>query len=81
MFKQLEGARLGLFVFLGTVLIVLSIFLIGNRESLFVTSITINSRFESVEGLKTGAPVRLSGYTIGSVNSISLADDTTGKLG
>ena len=80
MFRNLEGARLGLFVFLGTVLIVLSIFLIGNRDSLFVTSIAINSRFESVEGLKTGAPVRLSGYTIGSVNSISLADDTTGNV-
>ena len=32
MLKQLEGARLGLFVFLGTVLIVLSIFLIGITE-------------------------------------------------
>ncbi len=38
MLKHLEGARLGLFIFVGTVLIVLSIFMIGNRESLFVTA-------------------------------------------
>ncbi|MCK5345449.1 MAG: MCE family protein, partial [Candidatus Heimdallarchaeota archaeon] len=80
MLKQFEGARLGLFVFFGTVLIVLSIFLIGNKESLFVSSVTVKSTFTRVEGLKTGAPVRLSGYTIGSVSNIELADDTTGNV-
>lgn len=80
MFKHLEGARLGLFIFLGTVLIVLSIFLIGNKESLFVSSINIMSKFENIEGLKAGAPVRLSGYTIGSVSSIVLADDSVGSV-
>jgi phospholipid/cholesterol/gamma-HCH transport system substrate-binding protein len=80
MLKHLEGARLGLFVFLGTVLIVLSIFLIGNRESLFVSSIFVKTYFTTVEGLKTGAPVRMSGYDIGSVRSISLANDTSGRV-
>jgi phospholipid/cholesterol/gamma-HCH transport system substrate-binding protein len=74
MLKHIEGARLGIFVFLGTVLIVLSIFLIGSKEALFVSSITVKSTFERVEGLKTGAPVRLSGYTIGSVSNIELGD-------
>ncbi len=80
MFKHLEGARLGIFIFLGTVLIVLSIFLIGNKESLFVSSIGIKSTFSSIEGLKTGAPVRLSGLTIGSVSAIELASDTSGNV-
>lgn len=80
MFKHLEGARLGIFIFIGTVFIVLSIFLIGNKESLFVSSIEIYAKFGRVEGLKTGAPVRLSGLTIGSVNSITLADDTSGTV-
>lgn len=80
MFKHLEGARLGIFIFIGTVFIVLSIFLIGNKESLFVSSISIHSKFNRIEGLKTGAPVRLSGLTIGSVNNIYLADDTTGAV-
>lgn len=78
MLKSLEGARLGIFIFLGTVFIVLSIFMIGNKESLFVRSISIKARFHQVEGLRSGAPVRLSGLTIGSVSSISLSGDTSG---
>lgn len=80
MLKHLEGARLGLFIFLGSALIVLSIFTIGNKESLFVQSISLMSRFNNIEGLKSGAPVRLSGYTIGSVSSIMLADDSAGTV-
>ncbi|NOX65198.1 MAG: MCE family protein [Chlorobi bacterium] len=80
MLKQLEGARLGLFIFIGTVLIVISIFTIGNKESLFVSSITIKSKFTNIEGLRSGAPVRLSGYTIGSVSSIVLSGDSAGTV-
>ncbi|MEN8191598.1 MAG: MlaD family protein [Bacteroidota bacterium] len=38
------------------------------------------SKFNNIEGLKAGAPVRLSGYTIGSVSSIVLADDSVGTV-
>lgn len=80
MFKSFEGARLGIFIFIGSALIVISIFTIGNKESLFVDTIVVNSRFQNVEGLKTGAPVRLSGYTIGSVSSIVLDGDSAGTV-
>jgi phospholipid/cholesterol/gamma-HCH transport system substrate-binding protein len=80
MFKQLEGARLGLFVFIGTVLMVLSIFLLGNKEKLFSSTIEIKAYFNQIEGLKPGAPVRLSGYDVGSVSNISLSSDTTGRV-
>ena len=80
MFKQFEGARLGIFIFIGTVFLVLSILLLGNKESLFVQTIKVKSYFARVEGLKKGAPVRLSGYDIGSVSGINLADDATGKV-
>lgn len=80
MFKQFEGARLGIFIFIGTVFLVLSILLLGNKESLFVQTIKVKSFFSRVEGLKKGAPVRLSGYDIGSVSGINLAQDTTGRV-
>ncbi len=80
MLKQLEGARLGIFIFVGTVLIVVSIFTIGNKESLFVSSINIKSKFSDIGGLRAGAPVRLSGYTIGSVSSIVLSGDSAGTV-
>ncbi|MCX7875210.1 MAG: hypothetical protein N2321_03465, partial [Melioribacteraceae bacterium] len=60
MLKQLEGARLGIFIFLGTVLLVISIFLLGNKEKLFTQTIEIKTYFDQIEGLKPGAPVRLS---------------------
>ena len=80
MLKHFEGARLGIFVFIGTVLIILSILLIGNKDALFVSSINVKAYFSEVEGLKSGAPVRLSGYDIGSVSDISLAPDTSGQV-
>ncbi|MCF6268671.1 MAG: MlaD family protein [Melioribacteraceae bacterium] len=80
MLKSFEGAKLGIFIFIGSFLIVISIFTIGNKESLFVETVIINSKFENVEGLKTGAPVRLSGFTIGSVNNIVLSGDSLGTV-
>lgn len=80
MLKQLEGARLGIFIFIGTILLVLSIFLIGNKEKLFVSTLEIKTYFNQIEGLKTGAPVRLSGYDIGSVSEIKLVDGKTGNV-
>lgn len=80
MLKQFEGARLGIFIFIGTVFLVLFILLLGNKESLFVSTIKVKTFFNRVEGLRKGAPVRLSGYDIGSVNDINLAQDTTGRV-
>ncbi len=80
MFKTFEGARLGIFVFMGTVLLVFSILLIGNKDSLFVTTIQVKTYFQSVQGLKTGAPIRLSGYDIGNVSQITLVPDGSGQV-
>jgi len=80
MLNNLEGARLGIFVFLGTVLIILIIFLVGNKDSLFVETIQIRTYFHNVEGLRNGATVRLSGIDIGSVSQIGLENDTTGRV-
>lgn len=80
MLKQLEGARLGIFIFLGTVMLVMSIFLLGNKEKLFSSTIEIKTYFNQIEGLKPGAPVRLSGYDVGSVQSISLESGSNGRV-
>lgn len=80
MLKQLEGARLGIFIFFGTVFLVISIFLLGSKEKLFTTTSEVKAYFSQIEGLKSGAPVRLSGYDIGSVSSISFAGDSSAKV-
>lgn len=78
--KKYKGARLGLFVFLGASLLVLAIFLVGGSQSLFSPTFSIKAYFTNVEGLRNGAMVRLSGINVGSVKSIELADDTTGRV-
>jgi phospholipid/cholesterol/gamma-HCH transport system substrate-binding protein len=80
MLKHFEGARLGVFIFLGTVLLVIAIFLIGNKESIFSDNITVKTYFTDVVGLRTGASVRLSGMNIGNVGDIRLIADTTGRV-
>ncbi|MFA8342159.1 MAG: MlaD family protein [Rhodothermaceae bacterium] len=72
MFKNFKGARLGLFVFLGTALIFLAIFLVGNKDSLFSDKMSMKAYFSNVEGLRTGASVRLSGMDVGTVSRIVL---------
>ncbi|NLT51036.1 MAG: MCE family protein [Ignavibacteria bacterium] len=80
MFKNLAGARLGLFIFLGTVLFALGIFLIGDKGALFSSTFNVTTHFKNIEGLRTGAAVRLSGLDIGSVKEISLITDSTQKV-
>jgi phospholipid/cholesterol/gamma-HCH transport system substrate-binding protein len=61
----------GLFVLLGLVAIVFLVTQISNREfSLTETSYRLNAQFENIGGLKTGAPVKMAGVTIGRVEVI-----------
>lgn len=80
MLKSLKGARLGIFVFLGTVMLVISIFLIGSKDFLFQETFTVKTYFPSVEGIRIGSSVRLSGINVGSVSDIKIADDPSGKV-
>ena len=80
MSNKLEGAKLGIFLFLGTVLLVIMLFVLGGRETLFSSSVTVKSYFNDINGLKNGAPVYLSGYKIGSVTNIKLLPDSVGVV-
>lgn len=80
MLKHFEGAKLGIFVFFGTVLIIVAVFLVGNKESVFTKNVYIHTYFDDVAGLRKGASVRLSGLNIGNVSDIHLVPDTTGRV-
>lgn len=72
MLKKLSGAKLGIFIFLGSALLIIGIFVLGNKEALFKSTFTVNAYFQNVQGLRNGAPVRLSGVDVGAVKGIKI---------
>lgn len=80
MLESFKGARLGIFIFIGTVLIVLAIFLVGSKDLLFQETFKMKTYFSTIEGLKSGASVRLSGIDVGTVSDIRITDDPTGRV-
>lgn len=72
--------RLGIFVSIGILLLIVGIFYIGSKQSLFASTYTVKAYFKNIEGLRVGAPVRLAGINVGAVSQISLAPDTSGQV-
>jgi phospholipid/cholesterol/gamma-HCH transport system substrate-binding protein len=78
--KTLANAKLGIFIFLGSTLLVIGIFLLGNKDQLFASTFTITTYFENIEGLRNGASVRFGGIDVGAVKEIKITDDTSGRV-
>lgn len=70
--KKSYAAILGLFVAVGVLILVVGIFLVGEKQGIFTKSTEVLARFNSVEGLKKGAAVRLLGIDVGTVSSIRI---------
>lgn len=76
-----QKLKLGLFVIVGTVLFIVTIYFIGQKESLFKKTFTISAYFQNVNGLQKGSNVRYSGINIGTVSAIEMINDSTIKVG
>jgi phospholipid/cholesterol/gamma-HCH transport system substrate-binding protein len=62
--------KVGLFVILGLLLTMISVFLIGDTKRLWEPKVDYHAAFQDVAGLKPGAPVRMGGVDIGSVTGV-----------
>lgn len=69
--------RLGLFVAGGLALFILAIFIIGKQKNLFNPVFRITSTFYNVSGLQVGNNIRFSGINVGTVNNITIVNDST----
>ncbi|HZY36825.1 MAG TPA: MlaD family protein [Mucilaginibacter sp.] len=75
-----QKLKIGLFTFLGLLILVLAIFFIGNRKNLFSSTFTIYGMFNNVSGLQVGNNVRFAGINVGVVQDINIATDSTVKV-
>ncbi|EDP70441.1 ABC transporter, permease component [Flavobacteriales bacterium ALC-1] len=75
-----QKLRLGSFVLIGTILFIIGVYLIGQRQNMFKKTFTISTYFQNVNGLQKGNNVRYSGINIGTVKDIGMINDSTIKV-
>lgn len=75
-----EKFKLGLFVVIGLLFFTVGVYLIGERQNIFGTNILISVEFSNVNGLQKGNNVRYSGINVGTVEEISMLNDSVIKV-
>lgn len=72
--------RLGLFIAGGLALFIIAIFIIGKQKNLFNPVFKLTTTFYNVSGLQVGNNIRFSGINVGTVDNISIINDTTVRV-
>lgn len=67
--------KVGIFLSIGLVFILGSIFFLGADRALFTSYIRVHAHFEQTQGLAVGSVVSLMGVTVGNVESIEFLSD------
>jgi phospholipid/cholesterol/gamma-HCH transport system substrate-binding protein len=75
-----QKIRLGLFVIISTILFIVAVYLIGQRQDMFRKTFSVSSYFQNVNGLQKGNNVRYAGIDIGTVKGITMINDSTIKI-
>ncbi len=75
--KQLKWSqlRVGITVIVAALTLGFLLFLMSGTSGLFTPRLTLKSYFDNAEGLRVGAPVRLSGVDIGNVTHVAIVRD------
>ncbi len=69
--------KLGIFVIAGTLMLIIALYMIGNKRNIFGNTIRISAIFYNVNGLMSGNNVRYAGIDIGTVDDITIENDSS----
>jgi phospholipid/cholesterol/gamma-HCH transport system substrate-binding protein len=69
--------KVGLFVVGGALLFIAAIFIIGKQKNLFDPVFKLSAKFNNVSGLQVGNNVRFSGINVGTIDKITIVNDST----
>lgn len=72
--------RVGLTIAFGALVLVVAIFVIGDKEGVWKSKYLLRIKYRDVLGLQSGAPVRLSGLRVGTVREIRFSTTEPGVL-
>lgn len=75
-----QKIKIGLFTFLGLLVLVFGIFFIGNQKNMFSSTFTVHGIFKNVNGLQTGNNVRFAGINVGVVQDINIETDSSVRV-
>ncbi|MEO5584555.1 MAG: MlaD family protein, partial [Flavobacteriales bacterium] len=67
---------LGIFVAAGLLFLMVSLYLIGAKKNFFTRTMTVQATFRQTGGLRPGNNVRYMGVNVGTVEHISILNDT-----
>ena len=72
-----SNSKLGIFVIVGIILFIITIYFVGKQQNMFGSTIQLKSQFKTVSGLKVGNNVRFAGINVGTVDEIQLVTDSS----
>jgi phospholipid/cholesterol/gamma-HCH transport system substrate-binding protein len=77
--KAVQGKRaviVGIFIFLGIVILMAGILVLGGQRKTFEKTITLNAIFNDVSGLQKGNNIWFSGVKVGTVKKLKLVSNS-----
>ena len=75
-----QKVKIGIFTFIGLLVLILIIFFIGNQKNLFSSTFNIYGTFKNVNGLTVGNNVRFAGINVGVVEAINIETDSSVRV-
>lgn len=72
-----RSVKLGFFVLVGTIFLIIAMYLIGAKQSLFTDTFKIQVNFHNVDGLMPGNNVRFAGIDVGTVDEVKIINDSS----
>ncbi|MES2140715.1 MAG: MlaD family protein [Bacteroidota bacterium] len=73
----LKNIRLGVFVLVGAILLIIALYVVGNKRNLFGKTFSISAKFYNVNGLMKGNNVRFAGIDVGTVDHVEIVNDSS----
>ena len=72
-----KNVKVGVFVLVGTALLIIALYLIGDRQNFFGATFELQAKFKNINGLMPGNNVRFTGIDVGTVKKVEIINDST----